>query len=598
MTTVFGLVDPDPERRAMALCSVEHKLTTSDKLHRSLNRWERNSLVMMIYGTSSAPLSQASSRGSWAGVCGNILMDDDKKTPAELVLSISFAKDPLAANGRGGFYLSCMQNISGEVVLCTDALGLFPLFYWATPELFVFSSSPGLILMHPSHTGKISPEGLAGIMLFGYMANDQSIWEGIRRPEAGHALRWRKGGGADTPISNPLKPSENYFHLNYASARKLTADALHHAVQRSIRAHNGPINLLLSGGLDSRLVAGYLAKEAPGRIHALTIGNSGDVEAQCARRVVRALNISGQRICEHFESYDSAAIECINRESLSHSLWDFAWFSAIDGIPTAPLLSGMHGDVIMGGSFIPKAWDARRGIYCFNSIFKQFNAWGFSAEEVPRLVCLADMQLPVRHVLEKLKAQYEALPGLPYQRATLWTFMYRLRFHVMPTLFRISARGWPLMPYADPELLNVTLGMPLDYIRNRRFQVDTLRCEFPGLAKLPLDRNSYDQKPILPTAAWHASAYLASIRRYFRLFRKERRTYYRQFDINNEGWVRIRMLAESSRPFAHRIFKPERFDYFIPPPNNRINCSDGIVDTAKHKLLICMMLFLGSIHEV
>jgi asparagine synthase (glutamine-hydrolysing) len=596
MTTVFGLLDPDSDRRDKVLSAVNVRIAGEDGV--TIRRWENGALTLLAASGKTAPLDQKQTPATWAWVMGHIYHDNGK-SPADGLIERIEAGSSLEVNGLNGYYLACCMDASGGVTLGTDVLGFFPLYYWANGEVLVFSSEPRLIRLHPGCGSRLSLDGLAGILLQGHEANGQSLWQGIRRPEPGHALRWLPGQGASTPSANPLIPGERYFGLDYQTARTLINDTLRKTTLRAVQSAPKGVGLMLSGGMDSRLVAAHLNAIRNENATAFTFGDSSDIEMECATGVARRLRMKIDRVPIRLDSVGNLAAKYIEREHLSNSVWDFTWLTGIATIAGygLPMLSGFHGDPIMGGSAIPWALDEKRGQYSFDTMFSRINAWGFDQEEIVRMVGVAPMDEVVSDVIQRMRSRYEALPGLPFQKSWLWGLYNRNRYHVVPYAWRLSTAAWPLMPYSDREMLEVAAGMPLDFIAERRMQVDTLRKDFLSLARLPLDRNSLDSSPLFPSRWYRLKSRILKPFSSASRGKGERRAYFRLFDINNAGWRTARELAERSRTDAHRWIKPEALARWVPPPGENIVLKQPIQDSACRKTLLALMILAGQEKE-
>lgn len=589
MTCVFGLLDPNIERRELTLRLVKARL--ADAPDDTTDVWARGALTILAQHGSTAPLDQAEDAGRWAWVLGHINESSTVSSAAQVLTAAAGRDGAIGINGLNGYYLACLLEADGAVTLGVDALGFFPLYVWANAEVLIFSSQPGLLRLHPNCAGHLSLEGLAGILLQGHIANGQTLWQGIVRPDAGHAVRWTPSHGARSHAVNPLTPNDRYFGNSYESARNLFNATLHDAVSRSIARESGPLGMMLSGGLDSRLVAGHLQAVAPGRASAFIFGDKRDIEVRCARDVAHHQSMPQVLIPIQFAAFTSLAERGVNDEHLCNTLQDFGWLS---GMPTVRkyglrMVSGFIGDPIMGGSLIPWAFDPQRGAYSFDTMFARLNRGGFSPAEIVALLPHPPMASIVNSVITEMRARYEALPGLPFQKSWLWGLQNRLRYHVAPYVWRLSSAAWPLMPFYDSAMLNVAAGMPLDFIGERRMQIDTLKKNFPALARLPLDRNSYDSTPLLPTRFYRLKTQvLAKLRPHSQ--HAERRAYYRVFDINNAGWRTIRERAESQRAALCKLVDANVLAAYLPPPDSAIAARDGIIDTARHKILLGLML--------
>ena len=120
--------------------------------------------------------------------------------------------------------------------------------------------------------------------------------------------------------------------------------------------------------------------------------------------------------------------------------------------------------------------------------------------------CYALLQLgrarpAVAACTRKMRATWDALPGLPFQKATLWGLYHRGRYHVGPYAWRMARHAWPIMPYVDRAMIETGLGMPLGYLEERRMQIDILKRDYGRLAALPVDRNLPETPALIEP--WH-----------------------------------------------------------------------------------------------
>lgn len=594
MAIVVGIVDSDPERRRQFIRSTEADLGSYRDLTRY--RWDHADLTLLAAAADTSPVDQACAMNGYTWIMGEVYSAENQ-APATFLSTLVDKTGPLALHGQSGYYLACTVEVSGRVTIGTDILGLFPLYYWSDGTVLLFSTLPGMIHRHPNFRKRISAEGLAGILLQSYLANSQTIWEGIRRPEPGHALQWQPGSQARTVPANRLQPSEEYFGLEYGQALELVEATLRNAVLRCTRGSRQ--GMMLSGGMDSRLVAAHLHTISPGATTAFTFGDPGDNEARCATGVAKALGMPARRIPVRFDRFRELALTVTEEEHMSNTFHDFSWLSGADALKAGcrELLSGFVGDAVMGGSQIPYAYNHKRGVYDFDGLFANVNAWGFMPEEIALLVKNLPMAEAARSCIEKMRAAFDALPGLPFQKATLWGLYYRCRHHVGPYSWRLSKHVWPVMPYMDRTLIETCLGMPIVYLERRRIHIDILKNNFRHLATLPLDRGGLDTRPLIQTRSYKTMRALGKVRKKLFPDRTERRTYYRVFDINNPGWVAIRQEAFARRSSAHRLFDSAALAEYIPAPEVKISCADGIRNSARLKTLVGLMILSERLVE-
>src|SRR5262249_10080713 len=145
----------------------------------------------------------------------------------------------------------------------------------------------------PGFAPKLSVPGLVGILLTMHLAGGQTLWEGVRRLSAGSVLHWQPSRGASEIAGQALALSEAHFAEPYEAHYARFDSLLRQAICRECQGR--PAGLMLSGGLDSRLLAGYM-DEAVGACEALTMGEASDLEMQIAGKVTRELGWKQHRI--------------------------------------------------------------------------------------------------------------------------------------------------------------------------------------------------------------------------------------------------------------------------------------------------------------
>jgi asparagine synthase (glutamine-hydrolysing) len=161
---------------------------------------------------------------------------------------------------NGMFAFAIYDRTKNNIFLARDRVGEKPLFYYQDQTSFRFASELKAILVDGKVSRKISWESMEHYLAFGYVPDALCILSGFHKLSAGHALVfnlqsretkvWRYwnppkyvGGGASLEVLQ-----EEFHHLFGAAVRQqLSADV--------------PVGVLLSGGVDSSLVAAFAAKE-------------------------------------------------------------------------------------------------------------------------------------------------------------------------------------------------------------------------------------------------------------------------------------------------------------------------------------------------
>lgn len=159
---------------------------------------------------------------------------------------------------EGMFAFAIYDAGKGSLFLARDRLGQKPLWYAFLADRLVFASEAKALLAHPGVSAEADPRAVALYLTFGYVPAPQSIWRGIVKLPPAHRLSVE-----DAPAS-----PQRYWHLPEGSsdvsreeAVRRVRDVLTAAVAKRMVA-DVPLGALLSGGVDSSIVAALMCRAA------------------------------------------------------------------------------------------------------------------------------------------------------------------------------------------------------------------------------------------------------------------------------------------------------------------------------------------------
>jgi asparagine synthase (glutamine-hydrolysing) len=172
---------------------------------------------------------------------------------------------------RGMFAFAIYDRSRNVLFMARDRAGEKPL-YWAEHRGgLVFASELKALMADPEFPRRLSPEGLAYYLSFGYVPGDKCILQGVHKLRPAHCMTWRLSGGAptirrywDLPTPHPDEAS-SVEQLSEELEQLLTC-----AVGEQLIA-DVPLAVLLSGGVDSSVVTAVAARAAGRVVRTFTV---------------------------------------------------------------------------------------------------------------------------------------------------------------------------------------------------------------------------------------------------------------------------------------------------------------------------------------
>jgi asparagine synthase (glutamine-hydrolysing) len=209
------------------------------------------------------------------------------RTDSEVVLRAFDQWGPVCLGRLHGMFALALWSPPDEMLwLARDPLGMKPLYYTALRDgTLAFASEVKAFRALPGFRARVARASIEQYVELGYVYDlDATSLEGVYKVRPGHALALRHG--------QPAR-SRAFFVAPRPNARDdrppgERVDELHATLREVVAQHlvaDVPVGLLLSGGLDSSLIAALAARE--GRVTTLTMGFAASTvdERPQARRV-------------------------------------------------------------------------------------------------------------------------------------------------------------------------------------------------------------------------------------------------------------------------------------------------------------------------
>jgi hypothetical protein len=514
-----------------------------------------------------------------------------------------------AAGACDGYHAAVTFDPSQGLTAAVDPFCLFPLYHASVggsageDGAVVVSSTPEAICAHPLFAPRIDRLGLCGILLVHGTLDDRPLLAGIKRLSTGHRLEWKPGGGGG---AGPREVEAWRLSAKPAPTGESFADAsrrLDHELVTAIRRHRPPGDdtaMLLSGGMDSRLVAGVLADEGIST-RAIVLGEPGDFEVQAGTAVAARLGMPAEVLSTETSPDDTPA-HVRRAVRFSHlnsapSLDGFAHGLALARSTGTFFWSGMLFDWVFEPVGINNGRDRHTGQWRFETLIDFMNNWGVPRGQLPSLLG-NDGPALMATALDGLHKACLQGPAEPAVQSAMVRWDQRVRNHIATVLHQTTFHSWPLIPAADRRLLAAVIGLPVSVYEDRRLEAEILRARRPELASLPLDRNSYHfgplgmKDPAPLQRAWAKLGRTAQRWYWQRVRGRDPRRYQRVFDIRHPGWLATRHKAEPLRGRLYELLDAQEVNRLLPGPDTQPTFRNAINEGGAIRLLLGLAFWL------
>ncbi|MBW2003243.1 MAG: asparagine synthase (glutamine-hydrolyzing) [Deltaproteobacteria bacterium] len=174
-------------------------------------------------------------------------------------------------NLAGMFAFAIWDNKSQTLFLCRDRLGIKPLVYHQGRNSLVFASEIKGILQDPDVSRKIDWNALGLYLTFNFIPAPYTIFEGVKKLKPGHILIFRKGKIEEKEYWNIANRSAGAVQKDFATQKDELFKLLEGAVKMRMIA-DVPLGAFLSGGIDSSIIVGLMARNSSLPVKTYSIG--------------------------------------------------------------------------------------------------------------------------------------------------------------------------------------------------------------------------------------------------------------------------------------------------------------------------------------
>lgn len=162
-------------------------------------------------------------------------------------------------NGMFGF--SIWDSNTSTLFIARDRLGVKPLHYYFDHEKFVFGSEIKSILEFPGLEREIDFEALNLYLAFYYIPAPYTIYKGIKKLLPGHFMLIKPGKEPFIKKYWEIKEDNTIYNYSFDEHKSNIRELLNDSVKRRMIS-DVPLGAFLSGGIDSSIIVGLMARNS------------------------------------------------------------------------------------------------------------------------------------------------------------------------------------------------------------------------------------------------------------------------------------------------------------------------------------------------
>lgn len=284
---------------------------------------------------------------------GNITYNGHSDTETILQYLIHFGPKAIV-DFNGIFALAFLDLKKAKLTLARDPFGVKPLYYFEDAKRLIFSSEIRPI-KSILNTNELNEVALASLLRLRYNSAPDTLYSKINKLPPGHIHTVEMD--SENLLSNTLSYVPSLPSVSTSNRKELITaygKTLEASVKRQLLA-DVAVGVLLSGGIDSAVIAALAKKHYKGKIKAFTIGFEGDFEEDeiaDARETAKILGLEHYVKKISFSDFLGLIKECsriVEEPLATTSMIPMYYLAELAAEKVKVVLTGQGADEPLGG---------------------------------------------------------------------------------------------------------------------------------------------------------------------------------------------------------------------------------------------------------
>lgn len=391
---------------------------------------------------------------------------------------------------NGAFVLAIWDQRKEKLLLANDRIGQYPLYYALVEGGMIFASGVRAVMAYHRLSSQVDRVALAQFLKFNHLLGERTLLSEVKRPRPASLLVWRDNQLHQRAYWKMEHP-ENYELRSEQDWMEEQLFVLRQAVSRQSR--NGErLGLLLSGGLDSRVLLALLKDEVGAdNLYTFTWGVPGCVDLSYARELSKKLGIEHKFFELQPEWLKHQAQEAVR---LSDGMGNVTAMHALANVEEETrfariIYKGFMGDGMTGYSLKHQHWanyDEDTRIMAHLQVHHDQGAILFRESELNELFTPEFREevgdKPFQGYIEGIN---ESSSSLMADQRNVFGLRERVPRMALNGVEAVRSGAFVRLPYCDNDLVDFCLRVPPGLRYERRLIKNAFICAYPDLAQVP-----------------------------------------------------------------------------------------------------------------
>jgi len=407
-------------------------------------------------------------------------LGDARRPLAERLLDQVGERGPESLADLNGIVAACLwDERSATAILVNDRLGLGRLHYRLDRGHLLLASRARAL----AESTEVDPRALGQLLQVGYPLEDRTLFPGVRLLPPASFATWHAGQLLVKRTWEPPPPSTT--DVDPLEAADSLGAAIARSVERALDRRLG-VALPLSGGLDSRTLLGLARERTP--LTTLSYGHRHSWDLKFGRRLARLAGSRHEEVPlgpDYMARFGQRGVHLTDGETPLHAFHILCLNPRLASRPSL-ILSGFLGDALTGAHLAwvhPQDLELDRAAAA-RALYERHYRTGFTDAELGRLLRRPLLREAEGAAYEAFLAVYERGDG-PYGSADRVDLELRQRRFIAYQLTTLGAAGLARAPFADREVVDVALALPLSQRRGQAAYLRFIVRALPDLARVP-----------------------------------------------------------------------------------------------------------------